>query len=468
MTRIRPKSFINYWIQVIVLKAAIMDDSWKSDYRIDYGSQILGVTMTSFKISIGEEATRPTLPKEVWIGWIASLSEAYNMAIYTFTAPFLAKVLFQQETVWSAVFFSYCLIFAGSSLFYPLGATYFGLMGDKRGRNKTCIYSTLGLAIATGMMGLIPVHLLGEQAWVLFFLCICFQYFFSGGEYYGSIVFSLEHSKVQKSGLMSGISCLFAVFGIVAANGLAALSLLMKNELCIKACFFVGACGGLISYILKTHCRETPAFAAIPQESLQSIGIVTLIKTKWPEILGAVLILGQFYVLCSFIFIFLPLAYGDQSSGFDTFKSLMAYGLFLAAAGCIANRFGVAKVILIGAGLLSISIFPLCYFCRNFLTLQMILTVFASLVIGPIHSWMLHHFEVQERCRGIFISSAIAMSVFGGSTVPICLIVFERFHSIAICCIFPFVIFVLSFIYLWMPFSKSPTKEGPSFQNRQR
>ncbi len=56
---------------------------------------------------------------------------------------------------------------------------------------------------------------------------------------------------------------------------------------------------------------------------------------------------------------------------------------------------------------------PFIYLCENLLSLQMILTACACLVIGPIHSWMLNQFEVQNRCRGIFISSAIATSVFG-------------------------------------------------------
>ena len=367
---------------------------------------------------------KQALPKEVWIGWVASMTEAYNMAIYAFTAPFLAKLMFRQETAWSAVFFSYCLVFIGSCLFYPAGATYYGFVGDKRGRNKTCIYSTFGLAIATGMMGLIPIHFLGDNAWVWFIFLICSQYFFSGGEYSGSIVFSLEHSKGQQNGLMSAMSCLFAVFGLISANGLATLSLLTQDERWIRVCFLIGAGGGVISYLLKNQCRETPAFIAIPQESLRSIGIVSLIKTRWSEILGSVLILGLFNVACSFIFVFLPLVYNNQE--FDTFKSLIAYGLFLIISGYLADRIGMTKVISIGAGLLTVSIIPLCYFCRNLLTLQLILTVFACLVIGPIHGWMLHQFEVQERCRGIFISSAIAMSVFGGSTVPICLIIFGR------------------------------------------
>ena len=45
------------------------------------------------------------LPKEVIIGWVSSLIEAYNMAIYSFIAPFLAKFMFQEASAWSRYIF---------------------------------------------------------------------------------------------------------------------------------------------------------------------------------------------------------------------------------------------------------------------------------------------------------------------------------------------------------------------------
>lgn len=391
------------------------------------------------------------ITREVWVGWFSSLSEAYNMAIYTFTAPFLARLLFSQESAWSAVFFSYCLVLIAACLFYPAGAAYYGLMGDKRGRNTTCLCSTFGLALATGLMGLIPIHWLGHSAWAVFCFLICLQYFFSGGEYSGSVIFALEHAQQgQKNGLMSGLSCLFAVLGLLLANGLAALSLLTQNELWVRACFLIGGCGGLLSYLLKNHCRETPAFTALPKESLQSINLISLLRIRWTTILGTVLVIGLFFIFASFIFLFLPLVYGDStgSQGFDTFKSLIVYGICLVASGWIADRIGVARMITLGAGLLAVSLLPLTYFFNDLLMLQMILTVLACMVIGPIHSWTLGQFEVRERCRGIFISTAIAMSVFGGSTVPICLLLFERFHSLAVCSIYPCLMSSLTLFYL--------------------
>ena len=88
-----------------------------------------------------------------------------------------------------------------------------------------------------------------------FLICICAQHFFSGGEYHGSIVFSLEHSEHKKSGIMSALSCLFAVFGLVAANGLATLTLMKGSELWMRICFLIGALEGC-SVICSKHTVE--------------------------------------------------------------------------------------------------------------------------------------------------------------------------------------------------------------------
>ena len=71
------------------------------------------------------------LSKDVWIGLFSSMIEAYNMAVYSFAAPFLASTLFKDAQEWNAVFFSYSLVLIASMIMYPLGAIYFGVKGDK-------------------------------------------------------------------------------------------------------------------------------------------------------------------------------------------------------------------------------------------------------------------------------------------------------------------------------------------------
>lgn len=380
-------------------------------------------------------ASKRSLPKEVWIGWVSSLSEAYNMAIYSFVAPLLAPLLFPNSNSWSALFFSYALLFLGSCVLYPAGALYYGLIGDRLGRQRLCIYSTLGLAIATGLMGVVPIH------WISFLLLIGAQHFFSGGEYHGSIVFSLEHGENKKSGLMSSLSCLFAVFGLVSASGLATLALATGELFWMRVCFFMGALGGFISYFLKNFCRETPAFSLLSQAELKPQSWACFLRGEWQQIVSVVLVLAVFISSYSFIFIFLPAVNIEANiQEAASFKSLLWYGLFLVVSGLLADQWGVRKTIVTGILFFAAAVFPLTYLCPDLFLLQMALTPFACLVIGPIHGWMLHQFPPSHRCRGIFVSSAIATSLFGGSTVPVCLLIFEYSHSLSMCSLYPLTI----------------------------
>lgn len=393
---------------------------------------------------MNEIAQTKAFRKEVWIGWLSSLVEAYNMAIYSFVAPLIAPLLFPDQTAWSAIFFSYFLVFIGSCLMYPVGAVYYGLIGDQVGRQKICVYSTLGLAVATGLMGIIPIHLF-ENTWIYFLILIGAQYFFSGGEYHGSVVFSLEHSEQKQNGLTSSLSCLFAVFGLIFANGLATLSFATQDRFWLQTCFILGGVGGVISYFLKSYCQETPDFCSLGRESLKTVKLTDFIQQERQKIVKVVFLFAFFIVSYSFIFIFLPLVNIDANvQNFSTFKSLAVYGFFLILSGLLADRIGIQKTILIGLCLFSIVVIPLTLFCKQLFILQILLTPCACLVIGPIHSWMLHQFPVSQRCRGIFISSAIATSIFGGSTVPVCLMIFEKYQSLVLCSLYPLMIALAS------------------------
>ncbi len=61
---------------------------------------------------------------------------------------------------------------------------------------------------------------------------------------------------------------------------------------------------------------------------------------------------------------------------------------------------------------------------------------------------MLQQFKPEERCRGVFFSTAIATSLFGGSTVPICLILFEQSQSLIVCALYPLSIAAATFYIL--------------------
>ncbi len=124
--------------------------------------------------------------------------------------------------------------------------------------------------------------------------------------------------------------------------------------------FFRGAMGGLICYCLKKiTAKKRPAFTAIPQESLKEVKWSIFIQSEWRKN-GIVVDFWRFHSHYTFIFIFSPLIRFEQtaSENFDTYKSLIAYGLFLVIAGLLADRVSIQTVMLSGIWLFSIVIIP--------------------------------------------------------------------------------------------------------------
>lgn len=122
------------------------------------------------------------LNKNLIIGLFSCSIESYTSSLYVFAGPELKANIFPYLSADSATFFHY-LILALGLLCYPLGGNLFGFIGDKIGRKKALTYSSLGLALSTGLLGLVPLGFSGLWVYlpaILFTVLFCLQHFCSG------------------------------------------------------------------------------------------------------------------------------------------------------------------------------------------------------------------------------------------------------------------------------------------------
>lgn len=377
---------------------------------------------------------------ESWVGFLSSFSEAYIMSLVAFLAPTLAPLLFKDSTRVEGIFSSYTLIFLGSFIMYPLGAWYYGNIGDSKGRRKACTSSSLGLAAVTGAMALLPLSLNINYSWVLFMIFLCAQFFFSAGEYYSSIVFSLEHGSLEQQGLMSGISCSSSVLGILLASGISILVTQYPNEISWRFPFFIGLLTGSLSFAFKYFCKESPYF------NLHKIELKTtswsFVKENYLVIISLTFITGLFFTIYSYVFLFLPLIYRkniDTNPTLETFICLIFYAAVLLSSGYLADKFKINRIMIFGAlsFVLVLAFFIPFFHSIPFLT-RLLLTIFAAIYIGPIHSWVIHQSHPDKRCRITSISTAFASAFFSHSCVILCMFFYQKFMSLWISSIYIF------------------------------
>ena len=389
-----------------------------------------------------------------WVGFLSSFSEAYNMALMPFLAPFLGPLLFKDSSRINSIIFSYGLIYMGSLLVFPLGAWYYGRLGDSLGRRSACVSSSLGLAIITGLIALLPISLPGFDVWILFFILLSLQFFFSAGEYYGSIVFSLEHGKTENQGFMSGLSCFFSVLGLLCANGLSILVVIQSPlyHISWRIPFVVGLFAGLISFGFKYFCQESPIFTLIESEKRNVSW--KFLKENLYKISSISIVLGVFYTLYCYIFLFLPLIVERNqdtsiSQEWQTFICLVVYGVGLLTAGYYSDKFKIAQTMSFGLIMLVITLLLAGTFL-NYIPfyLRLLLTIFSCIYIAPLHSWTLNQPALDNRCRIIAISTAIASALFSNSCVVLSMYLYQKSTSIFISSFYLFLLSALAFIIL--------------------
>jgi MHS family proline/betaine transporter-like MFS transporter len=145
----------------------------------------------------------------------------------------------------------------------PLGAIFFGYIGDVYGRKTALFYSLLGMSICTLICGVLPSYeMIGVSASVLFFLIRICQGICIGGESQGGSVFIIEHFW-QKT------PAAFGAF-FATSNGIGALlaTLISLGFLTINSSdphiwrypFILGALVGTVGFYIRKNIPETPSF----------------------------------------------------------------------------------------------------------------------------------------------------------------------------------------------------------------
>ena len=96
-------------------------------------------------------------PKILIASMMGNCLEQYDFMLYVFLAPFLAPVFFPTEDKLVSLILSMS-VYAIGFIARPLGAIFFGKIGDVSGRRKALSMSIFGMAFFTACMGFVPSY----------------------------------------------------------------------------------------------------------------------------------------------------------------------------------------------------------------------------------------------------------------------------------------------------------------------
>lgn len=386
-----------------------------------------------------EEEKHKTLKKVVGSSFLGNFIEWFDYASYSYLATVIALVFFPSEDRTVAVMSTFG-VFALSFLVRPIGALFWGNMGDKKGRKWALSISILLMSGATFLIGCLPSYaMIGVGAPLLLLLLRMVQSFSAAGEYAGAATFIAEYAPTNHrgfycsmvpastaAGLLVGSLFASAMFNIWGADSQFVV------EWGWRIPFWLAGPLGYITHYIREHLEDSPVYEQM-QDDLKAKGlkgedkpIRTLFKKHLKKLVisfgACVLNAVGFYAVLTYLpnYLETTLNYDPALASIITNIVLVVYIAFIFLSGRVSDRFGRKKMLIgacVGFIVLTIPAFMLLS-TMNFviiLAVELVMCLMLTINDGTLASYLNETFPTDVRYSGFALSFNLANAIFGGS-----------------------------------------------------
>lgn len=199
--------------------------------------------------------------KPLVFGSLAAAFEWYDYALFGYFAAIIANQFFPTTDPNTAILSSFA-VFATGFAMRPLGAIFFGYIGDRVGRKYALGASLIMMALPTTLLGLLPTYaMIGIWAPILLVILRLFQGLAVGGNYGGSFIFTIENAPASKKGFAGSLASFGTLAGLLLGSGAATLLSALLSEADMtrfgwRIPFFLGSLSGLIGLAIRHYINE--------------------------------------------------------------------------------------------------------------------------------------------------------------------------------------------------------------------
>ena len=365
------------------------------------------------------------------IAAFSTIVEWYDFTLYLYFATVLSRVFFGGGAE------SLLTTLAGFAIAYlmrPLGAVFFGHIGDRAGRRHMLLLSVALMTAAMLATALLPTYAqIGAAAGWLLFLLRCVMGFSVGGEYTGVVAYLLEGAPTGKRGLIASLASAASEVGALLAVGISAITVAAMDEASLQSWgwripFLFGAALAGTVWIARSTMEESPEFER--QKSIGSVPESPLLHSlgNHRAAIGrafAISALGSitYYVGITYVPAFLTSA-GELSESVSLWLSTAAAVMVILVTpfvGLWSDRVGRRPVLValaLGSAVLPISMFELMAsgsYVRALAGAFMLAALAGGVsAVGAVAT--AEQFPGEGRVTGLALGATGATAVFGGLT----------------------------------------------------
>ncbi|MFL6745213.1 MAG: MFS transporter [Sphingomicrobium sp.] len=387
------------------------------------------------------EAPRTVSRGSTVIAAFSTIVEWYDFTLYLYFATVLSRVFFGGG---AQSLLTTLAGFAVAYLMRPLGALFFGHIGDRYGRRTTLLLSVALMSAAMLAMGLLPTRAaIGDAAGWSLIVLRCVMGFAVGGEYTGVVAYLLEGSRPERRGLITSLAAAASEVGALLAVGVSALtvSALTGPQLDSwgwRIPFLVGAAIAVSVWIARAWMHESPDFER--QRAENTVPGNPLRHTLTHHRAGiarsfAISALGSitYYVGITYVPAFLTTV-GELSERDSLWLSTIAAVAVIVVTpltGLLSDRLG-RRPVLIGLCALS-AVLPIALFSvmgggsvGTALAGAIVLALVAGGVsaVGAVAT--AEQFSGEARLSGLAFGATMATAIFGGVTPYVAQLLTDR------------------------------------------
>ncbi|MDQ0693211.1 MFS transporter [Arthrobacter sp. W4I7] len=315
--------------------------------------------MTIPTLAVPDAARRTKAKKATGVAAFGTFIEYYDFSVYGYVAATLAIVFFPGDDPVIGLL-NTLLVFGSAFIVRPLGAVFFGRLGDRKGRRTSLIASITCMGVAATLTGLLPGYAqIGVLAPILLVLLRMLQGFSTGGEIGGAAAYIHEWAAPNRRSLFVSLIPSIAQLGKGLAAGLAALAAAMMPAADLAAWgwripFLLALPLGILCLVMRLKVEDSPEFQAINKTAEgTSKAPFKEVLTKYPKALAKVTSISLVQNLGTYIGTVFVAVYFSEVLGFTkgeastiVLLAVLFAALLIPMAGQLGSRIGSKKVLL--------------------------------------------------------------------------------------------------------------------------